>query len=469
MKKFYLLLLSALCAVSSFAAITGVEKLYVVGNATAAGWEQGMASNQAMVQQDGKWVWAGEMNGDGEFKFLVNDTKWENFISCSCENDAPGNVTITLGEETALVHYPDKGSRDYKFKMPTGISGIHTITLDLEKGTMVVTAGGEVIEPEKPDLTSCCLVGSATSAEWDSQKALPMTLVADGYFIWTGELKAGELKFVNSVGADLGTESINPTNDVVDFELTGDYTSKDFTDPVYDLTYKGADKKFFIKNAGRYTVCVNLKNMVAVITKAVNEFENVFLNGGATAEDGNWTYTDIPFTPVADEAGVFTWTGDLYAPEKTTEFKFRTAENWSRVLVAYTADVVVSAGNEYPLSYIPVNGWPNNNNFKLSESGKYKFTIDLNTMTLKVDDGNEIGTGVNTVDVANAQVLVADGVVSIVANGFVQAAIYDLTGKCLNQVSGEGTFTVSEGLANGVYVLKMMVDGKELVQKVMVK
>lgn len=467
MKKFYLLLLSALCAVSSFAEITGVEKLYVVGDATAAGWDNGKALNQPMVQQDGKWVWVGEMYGGKGFKFLVNDNKWENFLSCSCADDAPGNVTIVMDEAAELVHYPTNPVKDYKFEMPSDASGIYTITIDLVAETVLVTKGG--VEPEKPDLNSCCLIGSATTADWESDNALPMTLITDGYFIWTGELKAGELKFLNKIGADLATESINPTNDVVDFELTGDYTSKDFTDPVYDLTYKGADKKFFIKNAGRYTVCVNLKNMVAVITKAVNEFENVFLNGGATAEDGNWTYTDIPFTPVADEAGVFTWTGDLYAPEKTTEFKFRTAENWSRVLVAYTADVVVSAGNEYPLSYIPVNGWPNNNNFKLSESGKYKFTIDLNTMTLKVDDGNEIGTGVNTVDVANAQVLVADGVVSIVANGFVQAAIYDLTGKCLNQVSGEGTFTVSEGLTNGVYVLKMMVDGKELVQKVMVK
>ena len=468
MKKIYLFLLSTLCAFSSFAAIEGVEKLYVVGNATPAGWDQGTAgSTQEMVYQDGKWVWFGNLTANGEFKFLVNDTKWENFISTDCAETATGNTTITIGETCKLYHYPGTAPKDYKFIAPA--TGEYTITLDLVAETMVVTEGGEVVEPAKPDVTTLFLMGDATTAGTDATKAIEMKGVGEGRFIWTGSLNVGSFFFTNKQEAGY---NINPVAGHSTSELT------ETKGVECGLTFKVTDNTFAVAEAGKYTITVNLNALQMTIDPSILEAEVLNVIGGALETNGNWGdgYPNYPMTAVEGQPGVFTWTGDLYTKDGGAELKFRIGKDWERNFVlASDADKFIAPeyGKTYNLFFRSMNNNTivGDNKFLVTTAGKYKFTIDLNELTLKVEDGNDIETGIASLDVAHCVVLAADGAISVSSVAAIQqAAVYDIAGKCVNRLAGiEGRTVLADNLADGLYVVKLWMNGEETTQKVMVK
>ncbi|OJV40711.1 MAG: hypothetical protein BGO29_05755 [Bacteroidales bacterium 36-12] len=108
------------------------------------------------------------------------------------------------------------------------------------------------------DYQNLYLVGSATQAGWDTNKAIEMIMSETGVFSWEGYLSTGtnnnELKFIK---ARSWAESINAVDGHKHFE----------SETEYNLAYKNTDYKFFVDDAGCYRISVNLNTMKVVFTR----------------------------------------------------------------------------------------------------------------------------------------------------------------------------------------------------------
>ena len=227
-----------------------LTQLYLVGDATTAGWSPENALNMAKVE-DGVFVWAGTLTADGEFKFLNIKGSWNRTI-----NPLDDNTNFVTGTEYSLNYRQLEASpNDFKFKVTT--VGLYSIQVDLN--TMKVT-----ITNATPDLSQLYIVGSATTAAWESANALEMTKQQDGVFFWTGDLTAdGEFKFLNEKGS--WSKTINPVDADIYFE----------EDTEYKLNYRPMeadpnDYKFKVTATGKYDVAVNLINMKITVKQSTN-------------------------------------------------------------------------------------------------------------------------------------------------------------------------------------------------------
>lgn len=89
------------------------------------------------------------------------------------------------------------------------------------------------------------LIGSACSAEWDADHALPMTKSGDT-FTWTGQLNPGELKFLSAQGSWDNAYGSDEYDKCI--WNGGDYTF---------AALNAGDRKFQIKLRGTYTITIN--------------------------------------------------------------------------------------------------------------------------------------------------------------------------------------------------------------------
>lgn len=247
------------------------NQLYIVGDACEAGWNYVKGLEMTKVE-DGIFIWTGDLttNNGNEFKFLNQHGTWDKTI-----NPLDGDITFTRGVEYNLNFRPKEGSpKDYKFKVTN--PGRYYFLVNLN--TMKIK-----IDYADPDLNALFIVGSATSAGWDANKALAMQEIEKGIYTWTGNLlvdNGGEFCFLNKKGTSSNT--INPFGGDLNFS----------TDTEYDLLYRPFeaspyDFKFKVTTAARYTVDVNLNRMTVIIESAgelgientaANDFCNIHIS-----------------------------------------------------------------------------------------------------------------------------------------------------------------------------------------------
>ena len=161
--------------------------LYMVGSATDAG----MDPNQAIILNEisnGKvYSWKGNLK-QGDYKFIF-----------STSSMLP---SLNKGEnETTMVLRENESDPDNYFKIET--AGLYFIYLS--KRTMEISTTKIVYE-------NIYLVGNATAAEWDIDKAIPMVMDPLNPSIFTVQttLKEGELKMPTQ--RDWGSPTFRPIN-----------------------------------------------------------------------------------------------------------------------------------------------------------------------------------------------------------------------------------------------------------------
>ena len=160
-----------------------------------------------------------------------------------------------------------------------------------------------------PKSTNLYLIGNATTANWDMAYAIPMNPIEgeEGGFTWSGELNAGEFKFLvwnTSWEPSYGPDEENPGKLYLREhvkEVPGDDTSADTYDP-----------KFRVDDPGKYKIIVNIVNLTYSIEKtggaSVNEMHIV---GTSVAEPIKMFRTGYTFMKAAELTA-----GDLYFSEK---------------------------------------------------------------------------------------------------------------------------------------------------------
>ncbi|MGN0235879.1 MAG: hypothetical protein ACI4BD_06175 [Paludibacteraceae bacterium] len=237
------------------------------------------------------------------------------------------------------------------------------------------------------------LIGTATTAGYSLDKAIQMTGSGD-QFVWTGNLTAGELKFLTDKGwynmygpahNEFSTESsdrkisynqlvIGATYELQLFSPTEGITA-DPADPAYE------DYKFGVSEseAGVYSLIVNTTNRTLVVRKYPTTIYPVG-DGCAVGWD---TSGKVAFVETGEDSGIYQGTLNLAAVtggESALKFlcqkdwgtHFGPAASWTEIGAAgvYNVQMVTDGDEKFKIGNIP--------------SGTYNMTLDANTGKLYI-------------------------------------------------------------------------------------
>ena len=349
-------------------------ELYMVGTATAGGWELGGA--QKMTYADGKYTWVGDLisgndSDPGQLKFITSNGGFYPAFVASSNNELVNSNSD--GDSYDLSYCGDKYcGNDNKFKFSSG-----KYKIEVELGTspkMTVTRLG--------DYGELYMVGTAIADDWELNNATKMTY-ADGKYTWVGDLISGndsdpgQLKFITS------NDYFYPA-----FVASEADTEVDSGGGSYKLLYcvdgNDGDNKFKF-SSGKYKIEVELGTSPKMTVTRVGNYGDLYMIG--TAISGGWDLEKaIPMT-YAD--GKYTWKVQLSGGE----FKFLTTK--TKVLPSYVSAVAdeskssksiqINSGSEqFNLKYRDdANaGSVNDYNFKIDGtlySGEYEICVQLGT------------------------------------------------------------------------------------------
>jgi hypothetical protein len=448
-------LIACLLAVFGMSAINHYDNLYVVGDACAAGWSPKDALEMTKVG-DGQFTWTGELldkTGDRRFKFLVG-RGWD---PCLAPNpDVPDHEIVTPGVPAKLYDKGEHGGYDTSFQVEK--TGVYTITIDLDAETMTLTESSlDILDVEK--FGQAYLAGSAFP------ERVAMTKEANGVYTWKGKLEVGEPVTGFYIVSNDNSQSLNPAN--ASEVKSGSYAPVFSADEVATAEYQ-------IASTATYTITIDLNTVKMEVTKI--DYDHLYLIGSAMkGEPGAWKTEDgVEMTRVSE--GVFTWNGFLYAKNSEggdTEFKFINqliAGNWENCFVfdqTQEGNQLITLGETYTISYFTAGN--HDNKFTVPSDGYYKLTVDLNALTLLVEQGDP--TAIEEVSAAVKPVVTVSGsTIQVLTNGAVvdDVMVFDLLGNCVASTVADSdcSFDMAHG---GVYVVRINCGNAVYSNKVIVK
>ncbi len=211
------------------------------------------------------------------------------------------------------------------------------------------------VTPYTPVSETLYIIGDAAPNGWNADNATALARTDNGIFSWTGELKAGEFKFILNQGEFLPSYNNNGKGGLV--------LRTDDDQP---------DDKFSITEAGYYRLDVNLLALTIAVTPTegvVPEFPELFFVG----EETDWNFnpmTPDPLDPFIFKIGVFFTKGG--------EFKFgTTAGSWENMFKATQPNApYTDQSMELVKGFDPDNKWYLN----ADETNRaYRISVDTRT------------------------------------------------------------------------------------------
>lgn len=356
-----------------------VSHLYMVGDATPAGWD---INNPTELTQDAssKFVFTfhGKLN-KGELKFPLSTGDWGATFIYAPENHTEINANGVASNKIDVR----KGGDDVKWLVTQ--NGIYDITINLKDYT--ITAKYEGAEPVAP-ITSKTLgfIGDATPAGWTTEAATMFTKTSDSplQFTYTGHLNVGSFKLAydKTVLKDfVGPYIQAPSADVA---VSGDGVAEQ------GMTEGGADNKWKVTEAGTYTLVFDLTNRTVTVksftadpVKDVWSTETLYLLGDA----GNgWSIGDAPaFNKVGDHKFVYdgTLNEGSFKLMSTNEGNFGTEDkDW---FYAPADGTIVDEHGVAADAVVAGNGKSDDNKWKVAKAGHYVITVDMKSHTISAE------------------------------------------------------------------------------------
>lgn len=258
-----------------------LEVLYMIGSATAAGWDIAAAvPMDRIAAEEGGFTWNGELSA-GELKFV---TTTADFFPCYVRDEADSTKMVYRTVDLEEV-VPD-------LKWNFG-EGNYKIDVNIESLTIKIT------QLEGPEYFTMSLTGDLF--------AEPQTLLRSGYvFFWGGEFtQAGANTFsfiqnADGTGAHFGAAVENAAYTEQGVSLSSDFS--------WQLKNEECGKSYKIN---LYTK----KGKEVMYCREFTPYENIYLIGDSC--DQGWDISDdtkrVPMNKV--DAYTFTWTGSLKAGE----------------------------------------------------------------------------------------------------------------------------------------------------------
>ncbi len=195
------------------------------------------------------FLYNGDLKEGGEFKIATAPDFGSEvvFLRPEINNQGPGTgLKVVKWSESEKPG----GTNDYKWNIPGGVYKIRLDTRDM-KIDIVKFAPFPMVY----------LVGDATPNGWDIGNATAMTATTDpNRFVWTGNLKEGEVKFSCDRQTDWGGAwFVAP--------LDGAAPTGDSESMLYSAKGSVPDNKWKVTSAGRYTIELDQLNETVKFTK----------------------------------------------------------------------------------------------------------------------------------------------------------------------------------------------------------
>lgn len=211
--------------------------------------------------------------------------------------------------------------------------------------------------------TTLYLIGDAAPNGWDNNQAtaLSLSLSEPGVFTWRGQLRAGEYKFITTLGQFLPSYNKGSDNNRL----------------VYRTEDSQPDDKFMNASQGMYDISVNLLNLTISVTAASTPpYDRLWMLGDATPTGWN---IDNPTEMRVDSSNLFVFTyggmlnaGEFKIPVSTGDF----STDYYMPLTNHPA--ITETG----VQLVP-NGNPDNK-WQITAAGPYKIKLDLQNMTIQI-------------------------------------------------------------------------------------
>jgi len=283
-------------------------------------------------------------------------------------SDFENGITVDMGKDALFKEYTHRH-----------MNNILLDTLGLEAGVEVeievrVTARvlGQFFAPEAtntvtvrmkpfvPIATNLYLTGNATPNGWNADKATPMTPIRStpGAFTWQGHIKAGELKFITTLGQFIPSYGKGENDYTLSFRETEN-------DPDNKFVFTGATAGVYRIDLNIVTGAIKLERLSAV------EYAELWFVGEAT----DWLFE--PMVADLSNPNIFYYNSVL---PKDGEFKIATATNFDESTVYFhPSEDGVGTGTD-----MDVEKWAGGDDSKWSlTAGTYK--IKLNVESMKID------------------------------------------------------------------------------------
>lgn len=324
----------------------------ITGN---SGWE-----SKAMTENNGVWEWTGTVvAGDFGIKKLSPDGTQAAWIS------ADGTATVSA----AGVYAAKVGGTDWS----STLEGEYTFSFNPETMMLTITAQGTVPPTPDPDPTPAVKYALHGQITGDPNWASSELTEADGKWVWTGKIVAGDFG-IKKMDADFNQIGwINAATDA-DKNISAEGT--------YNASENGAGN-WSSTLEGNYTLTFDPAALTLTIAKyggEVSVVKSYALKGTITTGTEEWV--SIPMTEGED--GTWSWTGDV----KAGSFGVQYLENG--IQQKWYASANEAAAIDAPGDY---NATENGKNWTLNLEGKMTFTYNPTTLVLTVTGGSQSPVG----------------------------------------------------------------------------
>lgn len=412
--------------------IETAPELYIIGDATQAGWTTGLNGltnnyQKLTLEENGHYTWIGQLsdNGDGCFRFITTDKWWPSYTTVET------NKTTAIGEGEYELRFCETGpSPDAAFKIAQ--TGIYSIDLDLEAMTM------------KLERKQLYVFGNATETDWNQNNwnHLPLEYGDNNTASWTGNLKHGEFRF-------------NPSRNWWPALTTSNTASdQDISETPLNLSFiytENKGKSFSVTEEGNYTLVVDFNSMELTVTRngdVVVEEEMLFICGSALHDvaDNNWNTPErIKEMTPTETPNEFTWTGQMYV-EGGAQFKFRDHEaghaSWDGYVNDINADLPIESGKTYTMRKSTDAG-AGDGKWTINESAEYTVTANTAAKTMTITKKNS--SAIEAVEAERLTVTVTGRTATVAG----EATVYDALGRTVATVT-DGSLTLP---AAGIYII----------------
>lgn len=307
--------------------------LYLLGSASAAGWDANNAI--ALIPDDDDpttFSYRGAL-GIGEFKFI---TTLGDLLPSYVKGADDSHIAYRISENQPDVSFVITEPAMYRIDVSLLDLTISTLKLDL------------------PAYENIYMVGSAAPNGWDITAATALLQDSDNPFIfsYTGVMNPGEFKFPVNRNGDWGQDMYMMLSDSTMYLHHGG-------DP--------DDSKWSIEKKGHYIITLNLSDNTISIKRT-----KLFVVGSATPIEWNIGEA-IELEEDATDGCIFTYTGQMVAGE----FKFPVNRNtdWGQDMYMRTSDTEM---------YRHKGGDPDDNKWNIAADGNYIIVANVETLVISI-------------------------------------------------------------------------------------